>query len=144
MKISLRMTTKHLHKKDNECQVFVDFLLYHQEYIPQLAELLWKEWEHFYLYWNICDLEGMKNELLEYCKADTFPTTFVAIFNGKIAGIAILGDDVVPNAPLEPWSVLLCLPQNFLKSKIIDQTIINQFIRSPYMKKCVCFFYFAG
>jgi hypothetical protein len=91
---------------DQNLQVRIDYLLHHQQYIPLLAELLWKEWKHFYNFWNIHDLEGMKNEIRDYCKSECFPTSFVAIVDGQIAGIAILGDDVVSNAPTEPWFVL--------------------------------------
>jgi hypothetical protein len=86
-----------------EDQTQIGFLCEHRDLIPQIAELFWKEWERFYLPFNITNLEQVKEDLAKNCNTDQIPITLVATINKKLAGTITLDYEDIPHTPYKPW-----------------------------------------
>jgi hypothetical protein len=85
-----------------EPTLHIDFLCYHQQFIPQLAEFLWKEWARFYLPFNITNIEQVKADLRKNCNIDRVPITLIATINSELVGTVSFGNDDLPATPYQP------------------------------------------
>jgi len=106
-----------------EPTLHIDFLCYHQQFIPQLAEFLWKEWARFYLPFNITNIEQVKADLRKNCNIDRVPITLIATINSELVGTVSFGNDDLPATPYQPWLMSLFVLPQFRGQGIAKQLI---------------------
>ena len=93
-------------------EITIDYLANRPEFVEELAQLSWKEWQ---------DVYQQRDQTLEHClknyrermNTDRLPLTFVALHNGALAGMVSLKfHDMDTRPDLDPWlGGLLVLPE---------------------------------
>jgi hypothetical protein len=83
-------------KPDDEVQLH--YLSDVPQFIPEVAEVLWREWPDVYTdYFNVQSLEAVQAQLRElYMQKDKLGLVLVATVGGKFACTATLTTDDVP------------------------------------------------